>query len=151
VKILPDAGLPARTASRVHPEGVFEARFPETSTTFRYQVQIRHATGTFSFRDPYAFPPTLGDLDYHLFAEGKHEQIYRHLGAHPRVVDGVAGTLLRRLGAARGPRERGRRLQPLGRAPLRDAPKDTAGIWEIFLPTSGTGRSTSSRSARPAG
>ncbi len=138
VKILPDAGLPARTASRVHPEGVFEARFPETSTTFRYQVQIRHATGTFSFRDPYAFPPTLGDLDYHLFAEGKHEQIYRHLGAHPRVVDGVAGTSFAvwaphaaRVSVAGDFNHWDGRLYAMR--------KDTAGIWEIFLPDVGHG------------
>src|SRR5580765_3834868 len=27
-------------------------------------------------------PPTLGDLDLHLFGEGRHERIYEKLGAH---------------------------------------------------------------------
>ena len=42
--------------------------------------------------DPYAFPPTLGELDLHLLAEGRHEHLYDKLGAHRRELDGVAGT-----------------------------------------------------------
>ncbi|HJW71393.1 MAG TPA: 1,4-alpha-glucan branching protein GlgB [Geothrix sp.] len=33
----------------------------------------------------------LGDLDLHLLGEGKHLRAYEKLGAHPRVVDGMAG------------------------------------------------------------
>ena len=28
------------------------------------------------------FEPTLGDIDLHLFGEGRHEEIYKKLGAH---------------------------------------------------------------------
>ncbi|HLN98685.1 MAG TPA: 1,4-alpha-glucan branching protein GlgB [Pyrinomonadaceae bacterium] len=38
-----------------------------------------------------SFAPTLGELDLHLFGEGRHEQIYRKLGAHPLVHEGVKG------------------------------------------------------------
>ena len=34
----------------------------------------------------------LGDVDLHLFGEGKHYRLYDKLGAHPGVRDGVAGT-----------------------------------------------------------
>jgi 1,4-alpha-glucan branching enzyme len=34
----------------------------------------------------------LGDADLHLFAEGTHRRLWQILGAHPGVVDGVAGT-----------------------------------------------------------
>lgn len=34
----------------------------------------------------------LSDLDLHLFGEGNHHHIYRKLGAHPEINDGVAGT-----------------------------------------------------------
>jgi 1,4-alpha-glucan branching enzyme len=37
-------------------------------------------------------PSALGELDLHLVAEGRHEDLYRRLGAHPRTVNGVAGT-----------------------------------------------------------
>ena len=33
----------------------------------------------------------LSDLDLHLMAEGKHYRLYEKLGAHPAIVDGVAG------------------------------------------------------------
>ncbi|HSS21465.1 MAG TPA: 1,4-alpha-glucan branching protein GlgB [Pyrinomonadaceae bacterium] len=36
-------------------------------------------------------PPILGDIDLHLFGEGKHERIYEKLGAHPIVHEGVKG------------------------------------------------------------
>jgi len=42
-------------------------------------------------RDPYRFLPTLGDLDIHLFGEGRHRQLWKHLGAHPRTVEGIQG------------------------------------------------------------
>jgi 1,4-alpha-glucan branching enzyme len=38
-----------------------------------------------------SFPPTLGALDLHLFGEGRHEQIYEKLGAHPLTHEGVNG------------------------------------------------------------
>src|ERR1700752_4346189 len=47
--------------------------------------------------DAYRFLPTLGKVDLHLFAEGRHERLGEILGAHPRqfttpdgVVDGVS-------------------------------------------------------------
>jgi 1,4-alpha-glucan branching enzyme len=36
--------------------------------------------------------PRWGELDRHLFNEGRHHALWRHLGAHPGAVDGVAGT-----------------------------------------------------------
>jgi 1,4-alpha-glucan branching enzyme len=37
------------------------------------------------------FSPTLGELDLHLFGEGKHEHIYEKLGAHPITHEGQRG------------------------------------------------------------
>ena len=39
-------------------------------------------------------PFLLSDEDLHLFAEGTWLGAYEKMGAHPRVVDGVAGTNL---------------------------------------------------------
>jgi len=43
------------------------------------------------FADPYAFAPALADYDLYLFGQGKHWHAWRWLGAHPEVVDGIAG------------------------------------------------------------
>ena len=47
--------------------------------------------------DAYRFLPTLGEMDLHLFPEGRHERLWEILGAHPRTfttpdgdVDGVS-------------------------------------------------------------
>ena len=42
-------------------------------------------------KSPEAFSPTLGELDLHLFSEGKHERIYEKLGAHVLVHEGARG------------------------------------------------------------
>ena len=57
-----------------------------------YELEVRYPAGdSYVLRDPYAFPPTIGELDVHLAGEGRHEELYARLGAHRRVVDGVAG------------------------------------------------------------
>lgn len=43
--------------------------------------------------DPYSFAPQLSLYDLHLFNEGRHLHAYRVLGAHGRVVNGIAGVL----------------------------------------------------------
>ena len=58
-----------------------------------YELEVGYADGnTFTIRDPYAFLPTIGELDLHLAGEGRHEELYERLGAHVRDVDGVTGT-----------------------------------------------------------
>ncbi len=36
--------------------------------------------------DPYRHVPTLGEMDLHLFSEGRHEQLWKVLGAHVRTL-----------------------------------------------------------------
>ena len=43
--------------------------------------------------DPFAFPPQVSDFERHVFGEGHHWHAYRFLGANPRRVDGIEGTL----------------------------------------------------------
>ena len=45
------------------------------------------------FYDPYSFTTQLSEYDLHLFAEGKHLHIYKHLGAHQKTIDGIEGIL----------------------------------------------------------
>ena len=89
--------------------------------------------------DPYAFAPLLGELDLHLFSEGRHWDLARVFGASPRTVDGVEGVSF----AVWAPNAR--RVSVVGefnnwdgrRHPMRL--HHDAGVWEIFLPRLGPG------------
>ncbi len=83
---------------------------------------------------PYTFLPLTGDLDLHLFGEGRHHHAYRFLGAHPREVDGIEGCLF----AVWAPAVR--RISVVGdfngwnglRHPMRNL--GVSGVWELFIP-----------------
>ena len=78
--------------SRTHEAGLFEVLIPDLSEIPSYRLRVRYPGGNeFTLRDPYSYLPTLGDLDLHLFAEGKHLSIYEKLGAHLRKIDNVSG------------------------------------------------------------
>ena len=81
--------------------GVFAVSLPFTDLVdYRLEVSYPGADGTpftHTVADAYRFLPTLGEVDLHLFAEGRHERLWEILGAHPRsfttadgVVDGVS-------------------------------------------------------------
>jgi 1,4-alpha-glucan branching enzyme len=85
-------------------------------------------------RDPYTFLPQLGDLDLHLFAEGRHRHAYRFLGAREHEVDGVAGVLF----AVWAPNAE--RVSVVGDFNRWDGRshqmrvRGGSGIWELFVP-----------------
>lgn len=86
-----------------------------------------------------AFPPTIGELDLHLFAEGRHEQLWRMLGSHHRTHHGVTGTSF----AVWAPHAQAVRI--VGNHNGWDGHRDTlrrlddTGVWETFLPGVGPG------------
>ena len=76
-----------------HPLGLFEGFARDANLPLDYEFDVSYPDGNvYRLRDPYAFAPTLGDLDLHLVSEGRHEELYKRLGAHVREVDGVLGT-----------------------------------------------------------
>jgi 1,4-alpha-glucan branching enzyme len=85
-------------------------------------------------RDPYTFSPQLGDLDLHLFGEGRHRHAYRFLGAHEHEADGVGGILFAVWAPNAG------RVSVVGdfngwdgrRHPMRV--RGGSGVWELFIP-----------------
>src|SRR5262245_58477676 len=86
------AGTPRRRQMRcAAPEGLFEAELPDRPLPLRYKLEVDRDGGPQVREDPYRFPPTLGDLDLLLLGEGNHRDLYRRMGAHPRVVEGVEG------------------------------------------------------------
>jgi 1,4-alpha-glucan branching enzyme len=87
--------------------------------------------------DPYRHLPTLGEIDLHLIAEGRHEQLWRVLGAHANEkADGTAFAVW--APNAQGVRVIGDFNHWDGRAhPMRSLGR--SGVWELFVPEVGPG------------
>jgi 1,4-alpha-glucan branching enzyme len=134
VIVRPEGGEPVELELR-HPGGVFEASLPKGRLPLRYELDVEYGEGrSFTLRDPYAFLPTLGEIDLHLAGEGRHEELYEKLGAHVREVDGVQGVSF----AVWAPSARSvsvvgdfntwdGRLHPMRSL-------GSSGIWELFVP-----------------
>jgi 1,4-alpha-glucan branching enzyme len=133
-------GEPPREMVRVHDGGFFELLVEGRTETFPYRLRVDYPEGdAFTLRDPYAFLPTLGSFDEHLFGEGKHERLYDKLGAHVRQLGDVSGVSF----AVWAPNAGGvsvvgnfnnwdgrlHQMRVLG----------ASGIWEIFIPDIGPG------------
>jgi 1,4-alpha-glucan branching enzyme len=133
VRLLPDDGVAAIDMTALAQKGIFEARMPSGRATPSYRLEVRDRDRVRTVRDPYAFPPSLGPLDLHLAAEGKHRHIYRHLGAQPRELAGVAGVGF----AVWAPQAR--RVSVVGDFNGWDGRSFAMrrigqGIWELFVP-----------------
>ena len=101
---------------------------------FAYVLEITTEQGSKRLHDPYAFDPQISDLDLYLHAEGRDWESYKHLGAHPRIVGGVAGTCF----AVWAPNAQ--RVSVVGDFNNWDGRfhlmrrLGSSGIWEIFIP-----------------
>ena len=121
--------------SRVREEGLFEAEVPGQAPDLRYQLVLEAADGkNLLIDDPYRFAPTVAERELRLFADGTHEHIQDHLGAHDRTLDGVRGVAF----AVWAPNAEGvsvvgdwnrwdGRFHPMRKL-------NPAGVWEIFVP-----------------
>ncbi len=139
VIVADDGDQPVRLR-RVHPAGVFEGVVKGATVPLRYELDVAYPGGQSSrLRDPYAFLPRLGDLDLYLVGEGRHEQLYEHLGAHAGEVDGVSGTSF----AVWAPSARA--VSVVGEFNSWDGRLHhmrvlgDSGIWELFVPDVGEG------------
>ncbi|MFJ5261670.1 1,4-alpha-glucan branching protein GlgB [Streptomyces sp. NPDC088387] len=123
-------------------EGVFTGLLPGPEVP-DYRVSVRYGDDVHVYDDPYRFLPVPGDLDLHLIREGRHEELWRVLGAnvraHPSGWGRVAGTAF----AVWAPNARAVRLIGDfnywdGRAhPMRSL--GISGVWELFVPGVGDG------------
>ncbi|MHB1234973.1 MAG: 1,4-alpha-glucan branching protein GlgB, partial [Microbacteriaceae bacterium] len=89
--------------------------------------------------DPYRFGSSIGELDLHLWGEGRHEQLWAMLGAHHRQHQGVQGTSF----SVWAPHARAVRVtgdfndwNGIGHALRR---LSESGVWELFIPGVGPG------------
>ncbi len=108
-----------------------------------YRLEVSYPSGTFTVDDPYRWLPTLGDIDMHLIAEGRHEQLWDVLGAHVRSYETPGGTVAGTSFAVWAPNARGVRIAGDfnwwdGVAlPMRAL--GSTGVWELFVPGVGSG------------
>ena len=73
--------------------GLFALFLSDRTAPMAYRLELTFGDGRVELRDdPYRFLPTLGEMDLHLFNEGRHLRLWEKLGAHLREIDGVAGT-----------------------------------------------------------
>jgi 1,4-alpha-glucan branching enzyme len=139
VRVLPQRGEPVALAL-THPAGVFEAVLPRRRTLPRYRLEVSYPDAEpVVVRDAYSFAPSLGELDLHLISEGRHEQLWDALGAHPRTLDGTSGTsfavwapgarAVSVVGDFNVWNERAHPMRSLG----------AAGVWELFVPEAAAG------------
>ncbi|MQS05221.1 1,4-alpha-glucan branching enzyme, partial [Streptomyces sp. OF1] len=105
-----------------------------------YRLRVRYGTDEpLLVDDPYRMLPALGGFDLHLISEGRHEELWRVLGAHPMTHQGVTGTRFTVWAPnARGVRVTGDFTFWDGTAcPMRSL--GSSGVWELFLPGIGEG------------
>ncbi|CAM3756081.1 1,4-alpha-glucan branching protein GlgB [Isoptericola cucumis] len=107
-----------------------------------YRVRTRYGDDVETADDPYRYWPTLGEVDLHLIGEGRHEELWRALGANPRRYPGPRGEVSGTAFAVWAPNARGVRLvgdhnrwTPVH--PMRSL--GSSGVWELFVPGVGPG------------
>ncbi|HUY17579.1 MAG TPA: 1,4-alpha-glucan branching protein GlgB [Candidatus Binataceae bacterium] len=133
VMLLPD-DAPPQPMERDSRGGLLETMVPGRSQ-LSYRLELHHLDGEVStIHDPYAFAPTLGELDLYLINSGRDERTYHKLGAHPTEHGGVSGVAF----AVWAPNAAGvsvvgdfnhwdgriHQMRMLG----------GSGIWELFIP-----------------
>ncbi|WP_406422116.1 1,4-alpha-glucan branching enzyme [Streptomyces sp. NBC_00873] len=119
-------------------DGLFSGLLPMPAVP-EYQLLVGYEDNEIEVQDPYRFLPALGDLDLHLIGEGRHEELWRALGARPMEHQGVTGTRF----TVWAPNARGVRVvgdfnywDGTG-FPMRSL--GSTGVWELFLPAIGEG------------
>ena len=139
VNLLIDGEPPRSMRARPEP-GLFELLVTGKREVFPYRLEVHFPGGhAISTRSAYSFLPTLGELDLYLLSEGKHEEAYKKLGAHPTESQGVQGVAfavwapnaagVSVVGDFNGWDGRLNMMRMLG----------GSGIWEIFVPDLASG------------
>jgi 1,4-alpha-glucan branching enzyme len=119
-------------------DGLFSVLLPGDAVP-EYTLLVSYEDTDHEVHDPYRFLPALGELDLHLIREGRHEQLWKALGAEPMTHQGVTGTRFTVWAPnARGVRVVGDFACWNGTAfPMRSL--GSSGVWELFLPGVGVG------------
>ena len=138
---------------RIHPDGLWSGAVASAQPyILRYTVADGAGGETVvETEDPYSFGPLLGELDIYLISEGRHRDLGSILGSHVVEIDGVRGTRF----AVWAPNAQ--RVSVVGsfnnwdgrRNPMRL--RQSAGVWELFVPRVGAGALYKYEIVGPAG
>ncbi|PWD52647.1 1,4-alpha-glucan branching enzyme [Serinibacter arcticus] len=108
-----------------------------------YRIEVVYDGAATITDDPYRFLPTLGDVDRHLLAEGRHERLWEVLGAHVRTFPSALGEVHGASFAVWAPNAAAVRV--IGDFNGWDGPAGSmrslgsTGVWEVFVPGAGVG------------
>ncbi|WP_406282554.1 1,4-alpha-glucan branching protein GlgB [Embleya sp. NBC_00896] len=123
-------------------EGLFTGVLPGAEVP-DYRLEVRYEDTELHTDDPYRFLPTLGEVDLHLIAEGRHERLWEVLGSHVRTYETPNGPVAGTSFAVWAPNARGVRVvgdfnywDGIGH-PMRSL--GSTGVWELFIPDVGDG------------
>ncbi|MFJ8359407.1 1,4-alpha-glucan branching enzyme [Streptomyces sp. NPDC093984] len=131
-------------------DGFFSGLLPLPDAP-EYRLLVEYEGTVQDTEDAYRFLPTLGDLDLHLIGEGRHEELWKALGAHPMTHQGVTGTRF----SVWAPNARGVRVAGSFNFfdgtgfPMRSL--GSTGVWELFVPGVGEGELYKFEITRPDG
>ncbi|MGC5223308.1 1,4-alpha-glucan branching protein GlgB [Micromonospora sp. DT81.3] len=113
--------------------GIWEGSYVGPVTAYRV-IASYEGGPDWEADDPYRHSPTIGELDLHLIREGRHEELWRVLGAHVREHGGTQGTsftvwapnarAVRVLGDFNGWYGNNHAMRSMG----------GTGVWELFVP-----------------
>ncbi|MFG6502366.1 1,4-alpha-glucan branching protein GlgB [Microbacterium sp. P05] len=113
--------------------GIWEAVVPQHPDS--YTVSSTYEDDSeYTADDPYRHGPTIGEIDLHLIGEGRHEELWRVLGAHVREHGGTTGVAftvwapdaraVRVVGDFNGWNGQAHAMRSMG----------SSGVWELFVP-----------------
>jgi len=134
IRILAEDGS-TMEMKKVHTDGLFVWQSPRNTVPFAYTLVISTDSGdSWESRDPYSFLPQLGELDLHLFSEGKHLKLYDSMGARVWKVEDTDGVLFsvwapnaKRVSVSGSFNDWDRRRHPM-------RSRGSSGVWELFVP-----------------
>jgi len=117
------------------PKGFFVWDSPGKCDMFPYELLIILSDGSsWQTPDPYSFLPQFGELDLHLFGQGKHLELHKKMGGRLWRAGGTSGTLFtvwapnaRAVSVTGSFNNWDRR-----RHPMRNL--GSGGVWELFVP-----------------
>lgn len=134
VKVITSQG---KYAAKHEAHGVWVCVIPGSEVP-DYRLEVSYDTKTMVVDDPYRFLPTLGQVDLHLIGEGRHEELWRALGAHRKYFETSLGRVEGVAFAVWAPNARAVRV--IGDFNFWDGKTNpmrslgSSGVWEIFIP-----------------